>query len=94
MIEVGKIYQVKVNNKYWFRGEVVTIRDNKATVVVPTYYSNQYNEFVVTIRDNKATIVEPTYYSNQYNVFVVTVDLNELREVEVDLTKKDNKYRK
>ena len=70
MIEVGKIYQVKVNNKYWFRGEVVTIKDNKVTVAVPTYYSNQYNGFIVT------------------------ADLNELREVEVDLTKKDNKYRK
>ena len=70
MIEVGKIYQVKVNNKYWFRGEVIAIEDNKATVVVPTYYDSQYDGFIVT------------------------ADLNELREVEVDLTKKDNKYRK
>lgn len=86
MIEVGKVYQVKVNNKYWFRGEVIAIEDNKATVVVPTYYNNQYDGFTV--------VVEPTYYDNQYDGFIVTADLNELREVEVDLTKKDNKYRK
>ena len=36
--KVGEIVKVLVNNKWRFRGEIIDIKDNTATVVVPVYY--------------------------------------------------------
>jgi hypothetical protein len=66
-VKVGEVYQVNIL-KYWFRGKVVKVEGDRATLSVPTYYGRE--------------------------AVTVTSNVNDLREVEVDLTKKDNKYRK
>lgn len=47
---------------------------------------------VVKIEGEQVTLSVPTYYGRE--AVTVTSNINDLREVEVDLTKKDNKYRK
>ena len=47
---------------------------------------------VVKVEGEQVTLVLPTYYGRE--AVTVTSNVNDLREVEVDLTKKDNKYRK
>jgi hypothetical protein len=47
---------------------------------------------VVKVDGEEVTLVVPTYYGR--DAVTVTSNVNDLREVEVDLTKKDNKYRK
>lgn len=66
-VKVGEVYQVNIL-KYWFRGKVIKVEGEQATLSVPTYYGRE--------------------------AVTVTSNVNDLREVEVDLTKKDNKYRK
>lgn len=41
--EVGNVAKVLVNNKYWFRGEIIDIKDDIATVAVPVYYVDCYD---------------------------------------------------
>ena len=49
MIEVGNKVWIKILNKYKFRGTVVEIKDNIATIHVPTHYGNQ--NYVVFEKD-------------------------------------------
>ena len=49
MIKVGNKVWIKILNKYKFRGTVVEIKDNIATIHVPTHYGNQ--NYVVFEKD-------------------------------------------
>lgn len=44
---LGDIVKVLVNNRYHFRGEIVDIKGDVATVVVPVYYSSCYEYIAV-----------------------------------------------
>ena len=49
MVKVGDKVYVKVLNKYNFRGTIIEIKDNVATINIPVYYSDK--EYIVVHKD-------------------------------------------
>lgn len=52
-IEVNDPVKVKVLNKYWLQGTVITLNDNIATIRVPAYYG--YSDAFL-IKDEKKNL--------------------------------------
>lgn len=46
--KVGEVVKVLVNEKWRFRGEIIDIKDNMATVAVPVYYGS-YVEYIPAV---------------------------------------------
>ena len=58
--KVGEIVKVLVNEKWRFRGEIIDIKDDIATVAVPVYYGSVVEYITVESKVNDLWKVKET----------------------------------